>query len=295
MRLQSNNDHVVLDFTSIKTVRADLVLACDGAFSRVRTEMIKYFPGKVMQETFQHQYREFKVPVSSGLVPLEFLHIWPRKDLMLIALPNRDGSFTATLFCDFFKINRDYLQFFKNNFPDFLELVGCENIVADWQDSSENKLITIEVNPLGINRIVLLGDAAHSILPFYGQGMNAGFEDVQIFTMDLKKCRSISEVEKIVSEYSSKRIKDSKAIDLLARENYNEMRNNVLNPVFLLKTKLLQTVNSFFPTLILPRYSMISFSSIPYSIIKKRENIQDLFLILLITIIIIIVFLSNDL
>ena len=113
MRLQAPKENVILDFTTIKTVKADLALGCDGAFSKVRAEMMKLFPGKVIQETFQHQYREFKVSASAALRPKEFLHIWPRKDLMMIALPNYDGSFTATLFCDFDKINSNTLEFFE--------------------------------------------------------------------------------------------------------------------------------------------------------------------------------------
>lgn len=290
MRLQATKEIVILDFATIKTVKADLVLGCDGAFSRVRTEMMKIFPGKVIQETFQHQYREFKVSASAALAPLEFLHIWPRKNLMLIALPNYDSGFTATLFCDFDKIDSDPINFFSENFPDFLQIVGKESLLKDWQDNSANKLITIQVNPIGIDKIVLLGDAAHSILPFYGQGMNAGFEDVQILTTDLLKGKSHYNVLEIISEYSLNRIKDAKAIDLLARENYNEMRDSVLSHRFLLRTRFLQIVNKFLPTAILPRYSMISFSSIPYSFIKPREFIQDLSLILLIGIMMALIF-----
>ena len=290
MRLQKTTESVILDFTTIKTVKADLVFGCDGTFSRVRTELMKYFPGKVVQETFQHQYREFKVPASAGLVPLEFLHIWPRKDLMLIALPDCDGSFTATLFCDFDKIDLDPLTFFTDNFPDFLQIVRKESLLQDWYDYAPNKLITVQVDPIGIDRIVLLGDAAHSILPFYGQGMNAGFEDVHILTNDLKNCQNAAHLQKAVSEFSLQRVKDAKAIDILARENYYEMRDYVLSPIFILRTRILQLVNKFFPATILPRYSMISFSSVPYSIIKKREFAQDLFLILLIGAIIILVY-----
>ena len=292
MRLQATKENVILDFTTIKTVKADLVLGCDGAFSKVRAEMMKLFPGKVIQETFQHQYREFKVSASAALRPKEFLHIWPRKDLMMIALPNYDGSFTATLFCDFDKINSNTLEFFDENFPDFLQIVRKESLLKDWDDNGANKLVTIQVNPIGVDRIVLLGDAAHSILPFYGQGMNAGFEDVQILMSDLLGCQNSSQLPKVISEYSIRRIKDSMAIDLMARENYNEMRDYVLNPIFLFRTRVLQIVNKFFPTTILPRYSMISFSSIPYSMIKKRELLQDLFLILFMGIVIMVIFID---
>lgn len=290
MRLQSVDNAVILDFSTIKTVKADLVLGCDGTFSRVRTEMMKAFPGKVSQETFQHQYREFNVPTSACLKPLEFLHIWPRKDLMLIALPNHDGSFTATFFCDFDKVGPDPLEFFNGNFPDFVQMVRKEDILKEWNGNTANKLVTIQVDPIGNDRIVLLGDAAHSILPFYGQGMNAGFEDVQMLMDDLLNCQNFAQLPKAISAYSSRRVQDAKAIDSLARDNYTEMRNNVLNPVFLVKTRILQSVNKFFPTAILPRYSMISFSSIPYSKIKRREILQDLIMILLIGVLIMPIF-----
>ena len=115
---------------------------------------------------------------------------------MLIALPDCDGSFTATLFCDFDKIDLDPLTFFTDNFPDFLQIVRKESLLQDWYDYAPNKLITVQVDPIGIDRIVLLGDAAHSILPFYGQGMNAGFEDVHILTNDLKNCQNAAHLQK---------------------------------------------------------------------------------------------------
>lgn len=204
---------------------------------------------------------------------------------MLIALPNNDGSFTATLFCDFEGVERDPVKFFKHNFPDFLEVVGSEKLLKDWSDNSANKLVTVQIDPIGIDRIVILGDAAHSILPFYGQGMNAGFEDVQIFTNHLMMCASITEA---ISEYSRKRIPDAKSIDALARDNYKEMRDQVLNPFFLFRSRALQIINGFFPTIVLPRYSMISFTSIPYSSIKRQEISQDLFIISIIVLIILI-------
>ena len=276
----------VLDFSTIKTVKADMVLGCDGTFSRVRTEMAKHFPSKVVQETFQHQYREFRIPVNDAkFVPLNYLHIWPREEMMLIALPDSDGSFTATLFCEFDKIKCDPVQFFEQKFPDFIAAVGVNRIIKDWQNNPVNKLVTVQVDPLGIDKIVLIGDSGHSILPFYGQGMNCGFEDVQLFTKQLSSMGPDA-----IGKYSAKRIPDVKAIDLLARQNYNEMRSQVLNPIFLYKSKALQLINKFLPDIIIPRYSMISFTSIPYSAIKRREIIQDVAIIIIAIVIIAIVF-----
>lgn len=280
---------MILDFSTIKTVRADLVLGCDGAFSRVRTEMMKHFPGKVIQETFQHQYREFNVPANASLKPAQCLHIWPRRNLMLIALPNFDQSCTATLFCDFAAIENDPVNFFKENFPDFLDAIGRERLLRDWRDNPVNKLITVQVDPIGKGKIVLLGDAAHSILPFYGQGMNAGFEDVQLFTNCLIKNHQTA-----IEQFSKFRIADAKAIDLLARENYKEMRAKVLNPFFVYRSRALQLLNIFFPTTIIPRYSMISFTSIPYSFIKNREIIQDLCIVFIIAIVVAIILSANS-
>lgn len=282
-------DALILDFTSIKTVRADLVIGSDGAFSKTRTEVMKHYSGKLAQETFKNQYREFKIPSNVEFSPNNFLHIWPRKDLMLIALPNKDGSFTATLFCDFDTIGTDPVQFFKKKFPDFLKSVGVERFLKDWSDNPANKLVTVQIDPIGIDRIVLLGDAAHSILPFYGQGMNAGFEDVQLFTNYLLKCQSVHEA---ISKYSRQRIPDAKSIDSLARDNYKEMSNQVLSPIFLARTKALQFINKFFPTTVVPKYSMISYTSIPYSKIKKREITQDAVIISVLLLIFLVFFID---
>lgn len=281
---------LILDFTSIKTVRADLVIGCDGAFSKTRSELMKHYSGKLKQETFIHQYREFKIPSNVKFSPYDFLHIWPRNNLMLIALPNNDGSFTATLFCDFNCIGTDPVAFFKKSFPDFIEAVGIDRFIKDWSDIAANKLVTVEIDPIGFDRIVLLGDAAHCILPFYGQGMNAGFEDVQIFTNHLLTCRNVPEA---ISEYSRQRIPDAKSIDSLARENYKEMREKVLSPVFLIRSKALQFINRFFPATIIPRYSMISFTSIPYSSIKTREIIQDVIIIYILLLLILLSFIID--
>ena len=282
-------ESLIIDFTSIKAVRADLVIGCDGAFSKTRNEVIKNFSGKLSQETFKHQYREFKIPTSAAFSPLNFLHIWPRKDLMLIALPNTDGSFTATLFCDFDAIGIDSVIFFKEFFPDFLEVVGAEIFSKDWSDNPVNKLVTVQIDPIGVDRIVLLGDAAHSILPFYGQGMNAGFEDVQLFTSHLLNSSCVLEA---VSKYSHQRIPDAKAIDALARENYKEMRGQVLSPMFLFRSKILQIINKFFPTTVIPRYSMISFTSIPYASIKKREVTQEALIISVLALLLLVIFIQ---
>ena len=283
-------ESLILDFTSIKTVRADLVVGCDGAFSKTRTELMKHYSGKLIQETFKHRYREFKIPSNVAFSPNNFLHIWPRKDLMLIALPNNDESFTATLFCDFDGIGTDHVAFFKNNFPDFLEAVGVDRFLKDWSDKGANKLVTVQIDPIGVDKIVLLGDAAHSILPFYGQGMNAGFEDVQIFTNHLLTCRDLNEA---ISKYSRQRIPDAKSIDSLARDNYKEMREQVLSPIFLIRSKALQFINRFFPATVVPRYSMISFTSIPYSSIKRREVAQDVIIISVLLFLIFIFFFSD--
>lgn len=273
---------MILDFTSIKTVRADLILGCDGAFSRVRSEMLKYLSGKVTQETFSHQYRELKIPATCSFAPKNYLHIWPRKDLMLIALPNQDDSFTATFFYDMMNINilRDPVAYFKTNFPDFIEIIGENKFLREWQDNPASSLVTIKVDPIASGRIVLLGDASHSILPFYGQGMNAGFEDVQIFSQKLNLCPHINQLTRVIADYSSQRIPDAESIDFLARQNYKEMSDTVLNPFFRLHNKLLLLINGFFPTAILPRYSMIAFTSLRYSTISRREIVQNLIILL---------------
>lgn len=281
----------ILDFTSIKTIRADLVIGCDGSFSKVRTEMFKNFPGRVEMETFRHQYRELKIPSGSAL-SRRHLHIWPRNNFMLIALPNHDGGFTATLFCEMQDISNDNpIDFFREHFWDFLDAVGESKFLRDWQNGTANSLVSVRVDPIGVDGIILLGDAAHSILPFYGQGLNAGFEDVELFTDQLKNQLQIS---KSIAKYSASRIPDAKAIDELARDNYGEMRGRVLHRFYQWKHLCFLKLNEYFPGTFIPRYSMISFSSIAYSNIRKRELIQNLVIAIIIMALFPIIFLLRQ-
>lgn len=296
-------DRMILDFSSAKGIRADLIFACDGASSKVRSEMLRKFTGKIEQETFTHQYQEFSIPAplstsasSSSVdskISQEYLHIWPRKDFMLIALPNLDESFTATLFCDSRIWEKtEVTDFFKENFPDFYRMAGEERIREDFEKKKPSNLVSASIRPMTFERIVLLGDAAHTILPFYGQGMNFGFEDVQILTNLLRSCKSFSDLTENLIKFSSSRTEDAASIDEFARENYHEMRSNVLGFFFKIKYKLFLHLNRFFPHLIATRYSMITFTSIPYSSVKEKETLRAISVVIFLIYICLLVFIS---
>lgn len=164
-------------------------------------------------------------------MPHNFLHIWPRGKFMMIALPNQDRTWTVTLFMPFenfsdIKTYEDLLAFFNTFFPDAIPLIGEERLIKDFFKIKAQHLVAIKCQPYHISsKVLLIGDAGHAVVPFYGQGMNAGFEDCSILTELFNK--NGSDLEKILTEYSNMRWQDAHAISDLAMYNYVEMRDLV--------------------------------------------------------------------
>jgi kynurenine 3-monooxygenase len=201
----------------------------------------------------------------------EALHIWPRRDFMLIALPNPDGSFTCTLFLNYegevsfaaLTERASVEDFFNTNFPDAMELL--ENPIDEFMGKSANPLFLVHVDPWVINnKVALIGDAAHAMVPFYGQGMNCGFED----------CRELGELIeqhqgdwlKIFPAYHQGRKANADAITELARRNFAEMSDLSGDPKFLLQKKIEAKFHDIYPQLWTPLYSMVTFSpQLPYA------------------------------
>lgn len=249
------------------------VFGTDGAFSAVRGSMQRLPRFNYSQQYLGHAYKELNIPArEDGGHQMEkhALHIWPRSRFMLIALPNPGGSFTCTLFLPFegkesfenLKTGAQVLAFFKKYFPDAVPLMPT--LLQDFFENPTPGLATIRCNPWHYrHRVLLLGDAAHAIVPFFGQGMNAGFEDCTI--LDGLMDKYDEDWDAIIEEFNANRIEDANAIADLALMNFIEMRDRVADPRFLLRKKIEAYLHERFPEDFQSVYSMVSFSHVPYS------------------------------
>ena len=208
-----------------------MIIGADGAFSSIRGSMQMSDRFEYSQHYIEHGYKELRIPPGANgefVMEKEALHIWPRASFMLIALPNPDATFTCTLFFpfegeqSFQKLNRneDVQEFFDTTFPDAAALMP--SLIEDFRDNTTSSLVTIKSYPWVRNKTMIIGDAAHGVVPFYGQGMNAGFEDCSILTELFNKHGS--NLESILSEFSDIRWEDCHAISDLAMYNYVEVK-----------------------------------------------------------------------
>jgi len=265
-------------------VQADLIFAADGAFSAVRyNAMQKLDRFQYSQNYIADGYRELLLPANpDGSYPMDknALHIWPRGRFMLIALANEDGSFTCTLFMphendefSFDKLNTKEAvnNFFKTIFPDFYEMMP--NIADAWEDHPLSNLAIIRCYPWTKGKVALMGDAAHATVPFYGQGMNAGFEDCTVLCGLMQKHNE--DWDKIFAEYSLTRKPDGDALQDLSLDNYYVMRDYVADPDFLLRKKIEAKFSELYPNKWLPLYSQVTFSNIRYSVAYKQGQLQN--------------------
>jgi kynurenine 3-monooxygenase len=265
-------------------VQSDLIFAADGAFSAVRyNSMQKLDRFQYSQNYIADGYREILLPANpDGSYPMDknSLHIWPRGRFMLIALANEDGSFTCTLFMphendefSFDKLNsKDAVNnFFKTVFPDFFEMMP--NIADAWEDHPLSNLAIIRCYPWTKGKVALMGDAAHATVPFYGQGMNAGFEDCSVLWGLMQKHNE--DWPKVFEEYSQTRKPDGDALQDLSLDNYYVMRDYVADPAFLLRKKIEAKFSELYPNKWLPLYSQVTFSNIRYSVAYKQGQHQN--------------------
>ncbi len=272
----------------IKETASDLIFGADGAFSKVRLSMQRTARFNYQQEYIDHGYKELEIPANpDGTHKLEknALHIWPRGEFMLIALPNMDGSFTCTLFLpyegeeSFNNLTTDalVLAFFKKYFPDTLELVP--NLVKTYNENPTSTLCIIRCYPWVRNNTALIGDASHAIVPFYGQGMNSGFEDCSILHNIIESIEDKNDWDSILDMYQKERKPNGDAIADLAMYNFVEMRDKTADPDFLLRKKIEKKLLVNHPDKWVPLYSMVTFSHTPYaeafSIGKAQANIMD--------------------
>ena len=266
------------------TVRADAVIGVDGAFSAVRASMQRNIDNFRYDESYlAHGYKELTIPPASNgswRIEKNALHIWPRKSFMMIALPNPDGSFTCTLFWEFegprsfatTKTDDDVRRFFDEEFADAVPLMPT--LLEDYKNNPTGSLVTIRCAPwYHRNKVCLLGDAAHAVVPFYGQGMNAAFEDCVVLDECLEKFAN--DRERAFAEYFSRRKKNADALADLAIGNFIEMRDKTASKTFRAKKKLDHLLEAALPGGYLPLYTMVTFTRIPYAQAARRARLQD--------------------
>ena len=270
-----------------KNVDADMIIGADGAYSVIRSKMIKQDRFQYSQHYIEHGYKELTIPANSdGTHKLEVnaLHIWPRGSYMLIALPNMDGSFTCTLFFPYegdysfnsLQTEQQVYDFFKEVFPDTLDLIP--NLVEEYFQNPTSSLAIMRCNPWTVDdKVLLIGDAAHATVPFYGQGMNAGFEGC--FVLDQLMQKHGEDWQACFDEYSKIRKPDGDGVQDLSMHNFIVMRDKTADPKFLLQKKIELHFSKKHPDKWLPLYSMVSFSTIRYSeaweIGKQQEKLMQ--------------------
>ena len=258
------------------TVQADRLIGGDGAFSAIRNEMMKTSRFDYSQDYENYGYKELTIAPKNGEFALDknCLHIWPRGEFMLIALPNPDKTFTCTLFFpyegpvsfDAIRTEADLMSFFKSTFPDTIPLMP--DLVSDFFGNPTGSLVTVRCYPWVKGKAALIGDAAHAVVPFYGQGMNCSFEDV----LALDECLENHQFDwdKAMQDYQQIRKPNADAIADLALQNFVEMRDKVGDENFLHYKKIEHELCELYPEMFRSQYELVSFTLEPYQFAKEQ-------------------------
>ncbi|MBU2947227.1 FAD-dependent oxidoreductase [Zobellia uliginosa] len=256
-----------------KEYNYDIIFGCDGAFSRVRHKMQRRSRFDYSQNFIDVGYKELSIPANedgSHKLDKNSFHIWPRGKFMLIAMPNIDGSFTCTLFMPFEgETSFDSIQtkeqakvFFKTYFPNVRKEI--ENLTGDFFKNPTSAMVTMKCYPWTYwDKVALVGDSAHAIVPFYGQGMNAGFEDIFVLKQKIQKYGD--DWEAVFKAYQEERKPNADAIAELSYRNFVEMSSKTADPKFLLQKKIEKYFASLHPDKWIPAYSRVTFSNRPYA------------------------------
>ena len=266
-----------------KAVKYDKIFGADGAFSRIRHKMQRQSMFNYSQEFLNIGYKELNIPSNgdgSHKLDKNSLHIWPRGEYMLIALPNLDDSFTCTLFMPFegensfesLKTKQAVEAFFLKNLPDTINVIP--KLAEDFFKNPTSTLVTMKCFPWTFeDKIALIGDACHAIVPFYGQGMNAGFEDISVLYELISQFGDDWKV--IFSEYEKNRKPNADAIAELSYRNFMEMSSKTADDTFLLQKKIEKHFADKYPDKWIPLYSRVTFSNRPYSEALDLGNRQN--------------------
>jgi kynurenine 3-monooxygenase len=279
-----------------RDIDADVLIGADGAGSALRTAMHAYRPLGERVEALGHAYKELEIPPAGQLptallgdsgghdqfaIEPNALHIWPRGGYMCIALPNTEGSFTVTLFLPAQGAHPSFATlpdakaaeaFFRDDFPDLLPLIP--DFAEDYAGHPVGTLSTLYLDHWHLDgRALLIGDAAHAIVPFHGQGMNCGFEDTVALAQLLSE--SPGDTAAVFAAFQRIRQPNANAIAAMALENYVEMRDSVADPHYLAKRELGLLLAERAPAHFMPRYRMVTFTHLPYAYAYERGRAQD--------------------
>ena len=273
-QLSDSLEEIELSFTR--------VIGCDGSASILRKSIVEKADIQYVKKPLGHGYKELTIPpLESGEFQIEpnALHIWPRGNYMLIALPNNDYSFTCTLFFPMagatsfktVKTEKDILDLFQSQFPDAIKLMPT--LVEDFQSNPTGDLASVYCKPWHfVDKALLIGDAAHAVVPFFGQGMNASFQDCSALAQLMDQIED--DWPAIFNAFSSTQVKNGHAIADMAIENYLEMRDHVNDTEYKKRRNVELKLERMFPGRFIPRYSMVSFHQIPYSEVYQRGRKQ---------------------
>lgn len=263
------------------------VIGADGAGSALRLALIQRLRVNYHQDYLPHGYKELTIPPAQNggfQLQADALHIWPRHNFMLIALPNPDGSFTCTLFLAFeadetqpgFDQLQDeaaVLHFFEQEFPDVIPLIP--DLTAEFRRNPTGVLSTIRTAPWYVDdQFLLLGDACHAIVPFFGQGMNAAFEDCTVLNQVIAQ-HPRGDWQAVFQDFYQQRKPDADAIADMALDNFIEMRDSVADADFLLRKKLALKLEERHPDKFIPKYSLVSFHTVPYAHAQRHGQLQQ--------------------
>jgi kynurenine 3-monooxygenase len=266
-----------------RTTETSVVIGCDGSASAIRKAMLKLPRFNFSQQYLDYGYKELTIPANAeGKHALEThaLHIWPRGNYMLIALPNIDGTFACILFLPFegpdsfehLTTHSAIDAFFRQHFPDAIRLMPA--LAVNFFANPTGAMVTIKCSPWHVGgRVLLLGDSAHAIVPFFGQGINCGFEDCTVLLELLD--RHGADWTRIFSDFERQRKINTDAIADLAVENFVEMRDRVADPRFLLRKKVELALEARYPSQFVPKYAMVTFHRVPYRTALERGAVQD--------------------
>ncbi|XP_076025366.1 kynurenine 3-monooxygenase isoform X2 [Genypterus blacodes] len=262
-------------------IAVDLIVGCDGAFSAIRKQFLRRSRFDYSQTYIPHGYMELTMPPINGEFAMKpnFLHIWPRNAFMMIALPNLDKTFTCTLFMpfeDFEKVTTgdEVIEFFQKYFPDAIPLIGVDALKRDYFRLPAQAMVSVKCSLYHIgDKCVIMGDAAHAVVPFYGQGMNAGFEDCIVFEELMDQFNE--DFSAVLPEYTRVRVPDDHAIADLAMYNYIEMRAHVNSKWFLFRKHVDNFLHFLMPKKIIPLYTMVTFTRTRYHKAVERWHWQN--------------------